>query len=101
MQPYNPIEHIVIIVKENHSFDNYFGSFPGANGAKQPPAQDPPVGGDPPHDHAAWLQRTTGSVKLQYSEKCRMCPGYTRPAVPWTFPSIHRTEKTPGSRRSS
>jgi len=36
MQPYNPIEHIVIIVKENHSFDNYFGSFPGANGAKQP-----------------------------------------------------------------
>jgi len=68
MQPYNPIEHIVIIVKENHSFDNYFGSFPGANGAKQPPAQDPPVGGDPPHDHAAWLQRTTGAVKLQYSE---------------------------------
>jgi phospholipase C len=27
------IEHIVIIVKENHSFDNYFGTFPGANGA--------------------------------------------------------------------
>jgi phospholipase C len=27
-----PIEHIVIIVKENHTFDNYFGSFPGAEG---------------------------------------------------------------------
>ncbi|MDT7812387.1 MAG: Phosphoesterase family, partial [Acidobacteriaceae bacterium] len=25
MQPHNPIEHVVIIVKENHSFDNYFG----------------------------------------------------------------------------
>ena len=27
-----PIEHIIIVVKENHTFDNYFGSFPGANG---------------------------------------------------------------------
>jgi len=69
MQPYNPIEHIVIIVKENHSFDNYFGSFPGVNGASLPPAQDPPAGGDPPHNHEAWLQRATRAVKLQYSEK--------------------------------
>jgi phospholipase C len=28
----NPIQHIIIIYKENHSFDNYFGTFPGANG---------------------------------------------------------------------
>jgi phospholipase C len=69
MQPHNPIQHVVIIVKENHSFDNYFGSFPGANGTSLPPAQDPPAGGDPPHDHAAWLQRATHAVKLQYSEK--------------------------------
>ena len=27
------IKHVVIIVKENHSFDNMFGQFPGANGA--------------------------------------------------------------------
>src|SRR5665213_2440234 len=27
-----PIHHIVVIVKENHTFDNYFGSFPGAEG---------------------------------------------------------------------
>ena len=27
------IEHIVFIVKENRSFDEYFGTFPGANGA--------------------------------------------------------------------
>ena len=32
MKPFNPIEHIVIIVKENHTFDNYFGTYPGANG---------------------------------------------------------------------
>ena len=23
----DPIEHIVIIIKENHTFDNYFGTF--------------------------------------------------------------------------
>ena len=30
-----PIKHIVIVVKENHTFDNYFGSFPGADGVSQ------------------------------------------------------------------
>jgi phospholipase C len=28
-----PIHHIIIIEKENHSFDNVFGRFPGADGA--------------------------------------------------------------------
>jgi phospholipase C len=69
VQPHNPIEHIVIIVKENHSFDNYFGTFPGVNGASLPPAQDPPAGGDPRHDHTAWLERAQHAVKLQYGEK--------------------------------
>jgi phospholipase C len=27
-----PIQHVVVIVKENHTFDNYFGSYPGAEG---------------------------------------------------------------------
>jgi phospholipase C len=27
------VEHIVFIIKENRSFDNYFGTFPGADGA--------------------------------------------------------------------
>ena len=68
MQPNNPIEHVVIIVKENHGFDNYFGTFPGVNGAIVPPATDPPAS-DPPHDHAAWLRRSTNAVKEQYGEK--------------------------------
>lgn len=29
----NSIQHFVFIVKENRSFDNYFGTFPGADGA--------------------------------------------------------------------
>ncbi|MDX6547582.1 MAG: hypothetical protein QOG33_1132 [Gaiellales bacterium] len=28
-----PIKHVVVILKENRSFDEYFGKFPGANGA--------------------------------------------------------------------
>jgi len=33
----NPIKHIVVIVQENHTFDNYFGTFPGANGIQNDP----------------------------------------------------------------
>lgn len=27
-----PIRHVIVMVEENHSFDNYFGTFPGADG---------------------------------------------------------------------
>ena len=27
-----PVEHIVVLMQENHSFDNYFGTYPGADG---------------------------------------------------------------------
>jgi phospholipase C len=30
--PSDPIQHIVILTKENRTFDNYFGTFPGADG---------------------------------------------------------------------
>ena len=30
-----PIKHVIIIDKENHSFDNLFGQFPGADGARE------------------------------------------------------------------
>ncbi len=30
--PTTPIEHVVVIMKENHAFDNYFGTFPGVEG---------------------------------------------------------------------
>jgi len=64
----NPIEHVVIIVKENHTFDNYFGTFPGATGAALPQAPDPQVA-DPLHDHAAWLAaQAHGGLRLQYGK---------------------------------
>ena len=27
-----PIQHLIMLMQENHSFDNYFGTYPGANG---------------------------------------------------------------------
>jgi len=27
-----PIKHLIMLMQENHSFDNYFGTYPGANG---------------------------------------------------------------------
>jgi phospholipase C len=31
----NPIEHVIFLVKENRSFDHYFGTYPGADGATE------------------------------------------------------------------
>src|SRR5216683_8194463 len=62
------IDHVVIIVKENHTFDNYFGTFPGADGDKLAAAQNPPPD-DPNHRHEAWEARATDTAhQVQYSE---------------------------------
>jgi phospholipase C len=42
-----PIKHVVVIVKENHTFDNYFGSFPGADGIASIPLSSGAI--TPPH----------------------------------------------------
>lgn len=30
-----PIQHIIVLFQENHPFDNYFGTYPGANGLNE------------------------------------------------------------------
>lgn len=30
--PNTPIEHFIVLMQENHTFDNYFGTYPGAEG---------------------------------------------------------------------
>ncbi len=57
----------MIIVKENHTFDNYFGTFPGADGLLLPRAPNPPPK-DPDHRHSAWLTRNNTSVRQQFGE---------------------------------
>jgi phospholipase C len=61
----SPIKHVVIIVKENHGFDNYFGTFPGGNGTAQPPSPNPPPQ-DPNHRHAAWLTRDKTAPRVAF-----------------------------------
>lgn len=63
----SPIKHVVIIVKENHGFDNYFGNFPGAEGATMAHSPNPPPK-DPDHRHAAWLTRDTTAPRVQFQE---------------------------------
>jgi phospholipase C len=66
--PSTPLEHVVIVVKENHGFDTYFGRFPGVEGdATLAPAANPPAV-DPSHTHEAWLRRATDAVAEQYGE---------------------------------
>jgi len=62
-----PIEHVVIIFKENHGFDNYFGQFPGANGMAMPHSPNPPPK-DPDHRHPAWLARVKTAPRVQFFE---------------------------------
>ena len=42
-QTTNPIQHVVVIMEENHTFDNYFGDYPGVGtfGITEPPASNP------------------------------------------------------------
>src|SRR5437588_11546714 len=67
-KPTGPIQHVVIIVKENHTFDNYFGRFPGVNGDPNLAAASDPPSSDHPHEHAAWLKRATGAAREQYAQ---------------------------------
>jgi phospholipase C len=63
-----PIKHVVIIVKENHGYDNYFGPFPGGRGVTLPHSPNPPPK-DPNHRHAAWLTRDTTAPRVQFQQK--------------------------------
>ncbi|HEY6280463.1 MAG TPA: alkaline phosphatase family protein, partial [Burkholderiales bacterium] len=64
----NPIQHVVIIVKENHCFDNYFGTFPGADGMTMQHSPNPPHH-DPDHRHTAWVTRHTNVILEQFVEQ--------------------------------
>jgi phospholipase C len=88
----NRIDHVVIIVKENHTFDNYFGTFPGANGVKLGRAQNPPPG-DPDHKHETWEQRANETrYRVQYSESD--IPGYFSLARQYTLCDYYFSEVT-------
>jgi len=66
--PKGSFEHVVIILKENHTFDCYFGVFPGAGGDRTlAHASDPPTGRFS-NNHAVWLAHATKAVREQYHQ---------------------------------
>lgn len=66
-KPLRPVQHVVLIIKENHTFDNYFGTFVGADGVHLAHSPNPPHT-DPDHRHGAWLTRAKTSVQQQFTE---------------------------------
>src|SRR5438093_1515918 len=48
-----------------HTFDNYFGTFPNADGFQMPRSPNPPPR-DPDHRHSVWLTREKTSVRQQF-----------------------------------
>lgn len=66
-----PIKRVVYVMPENRSFDNIYGSFPGARGAttgvkfgQEVPLTPSPqwLPGDLPHDRAAFLNSVNGGA---------------------------------------
>jgi phospholipase C len=64
-----PIKHVVVIVEENHTFDNYFGTYPGANGVTASEAL-PFVAGGPSTAKPHPLSGTTVPMGLCNSARC-------------------------------
>ena len=59
--PSTPIANAIIVMFENHTFDNFFGSYPGANGVASPAAPDP-IWADINHSHCHYLASVHGGA---------------------------------------
>jgi phospholipase C len=59
--PVTPISNVIVVMLENHTFDNFFGGFPGANGKRLAAAPDP-VWGDIDHSNSAYTQALSGGA---------------------------------------
>src|SRR5499427_7577108 len=97
------IKHIVFLVKENRTFDNYFGTFPGADGAisgKISTGQTIPLGHAPdvlPRDISHSFQSAVLAIDGGAMDKFDLIPGgnlngdylsysqYTEPDIPNYF----------------
>jgi len=94
----SPIQHVVVVIQENRSFDDFFATFPNADGTKTgvthggktiPLSPEPLVGKDIGHAHSNWL--------LEY-DKGKM-DGFN--LEPWNPPKSSRTGRWPRSTRCS
>ena len=79
-----PIQHIVIIMQENHTFDNLFGRFPGANGISEAQASNP-LRSDFDHNGPATLAAIDGGKMDNFPTRGQV--QYTQADIPvyWKY----------------
>jgi hypothetical protein len=92
--PSNPIQHVVIMVQENHTVDNYFRSLApwGANVASGWPVAANPLPNDLPHDRRSYFRWLSGKVtKRQHVQfdAAQLLPYYLYLAVTGAFLENH------------
>jgi phospholipase C len=79
-----PITHAVFIMMENHTFDNMFGTFPGANGVTEPHAPNP-VPQDFIHDGTSAIASIDGGKMDKFLAEGKI--QYTQADIPnyWSY----------------
>lgn len=79
-----PISHVVVIMMENHTFDNFFGRFPNANGITLPRASDP-LRTDFNHTAPALTAALDGGKLDEYPQRGQI--QYTQSDIPnyWSY----------------
>ncbi len=79
-----PIQHVVIIMMENHTFDSMFGKFPGANGVSLTRASNP-LRSDYNHTGPALLAAMDGGAMDEFPTRGQV--QYTQSDIPdyWAY----------------
>src|SRR5689334_17725688 len=80
------IKNIIFFIQENHSFDNLFAGFPGANGKSAEQNCPDALRKDPPHEHVNALSlngATSDEANCSYSEA--NAPNYWKEARAFTL----------------
>ena len=85
-QHFDRIKNIIFFIQENHSFDNLFAGFPGANSNFAGQECSDALQKDPPHKHTDAFQPdgvTTAEARCSYSEAD--APNYWKAARAFTL----------------
>lgn len=100
LPPPGTVKHVVIMVQENHTTDNYFGGLApwGANVVANWPVEPNPPTADPPHDrqhyyrwlhrYADWLRRPVNGEHAQF-DTATVLPFYLYLALTGAFLENH------------
>ena len=84
-RPFRHIDHFVVIYLENHSFDNLYGTFPGANGLTAPIRRTPSRSICPATSSSA----SSRTIRISPRRRCLRTPAARRTATRSTATSAN------------